>query len=316
MLQPDDPTSLAYEPVLRTALLNGRLCDGTLGLREKDQRRLHQTSDKHILELVQLALREDSLATDKHGRVLELCGMFYADKGYEMVGQLLRHHRMAALGERVEMLRKDFARKQERRDELGAVETPRLPARIQLASPSLVLANLTPTEATLRATASEADSTAGPDSQAEASPSGTRLTMKRARMELVADSTDVMADVVSVSNDAADMNDDPVDLCSHQQPILPELPQQKKPRGLAEMLSRLSSASLDPVAPKTSADHSKKAATAFKENVAGVQHVQKGLKQASLASKFAKKTPASAVVPTAPVEGEVIAKEDTHVIHE
>lgn len=278
LLQPDDPTTASYEPVLRTTILS-TLIDASKGLREKDLRRLNSASDKHVLELIQLAIK-----ADKPVRALELCNLFYTEKSYDIAVQLARHHRLVSLADRIDQLKDEYMRKGSEGGLVGELATtPKLAVRLQQASPSLVLANLTPDERP----SLKADETT---LLSEASPSMARV--KRPRMDLVADSTDIFPEEEETQYEPTET---PAEHAAYTKPqYLPTMqsePVEKKPKGLADMLARLSSMSTEP---------SKKAHVAsLKENVAVPQTAsipaaqqthQKSLKQASIASMFGKKT--------------------------
>lgn len=295
LLQPDDPTTLSYEPVLRTTILSS-LIDGSKGLREKDIRRLNSASDKHVLELIQLAIK-----ADKPVRALELCNLFYTEKSYDIAVQLARHHRLVSLADRIDQLKDEHIIKKSSDSASVLATTPKLSVRLQQASPSIVLANLTPDERP----SLKADETL----LSEASPSMSRI--KRPRMDLVADSTDILHEEPTYEQADA-METEPVAAPMPEYlPTMQSEPVEKKPKGLADMLARLSSMSTEPI---------KKPVTtlAAKENVAvpqtaptAQQPIQKSLKQASIASMFGKKPFMPEEPATANVEMTAIVEEPT-----
>lgn len=263
LLLPSDPEQALLEPVLRTSLLSGRIVDATHGLREKDLRRLNTASDKHVLELIMLALK-----ADKPARALELCGLFYSEKSYELAVQLARHHRLLTLADRMDALREEFSR---RKDSPMPSTSDTLLKQRQTAVASLSLA--------------EGPFEESPEPRTARQP-------KRSRVDLAADSADAIMADAEPEKERADISMGP-DTIPEPEPIVATTlrPAEKKPRGLAEMLSRLSSLASNIYQSPTKASSSH----AQKENVpstASPQKPAKNLKQASLASIFGKK-PAS-----------------------
>lgn len=206
-----------------------------------------------------------ALKADKPARALELCGLFYSEKSYELAVQLARHHRLLTLADRMDALREEFLR---RKDNPMTITSDSLLKQRQTALASLSLAE-------------------GPSMVDEELPRSTRQP-KRSRVDLAADSADaIMAD--------AEPEQEPSSLPMGADTLEPEpvaattlRPAEKKPRGLAEMLSRLSNLASNIYQSPT------KASTAHvqKENVpaaASPQKPAKNLKQASLASIFGKK---------------------------
>lgn len=257
MLLPADPEQALLEPILRTSLLSGRLVDATHGLREKDMRRLNTASDKHVLELIMLALK-----ADKPARALELCGLFYSEKSYDLAVQLARHHRLLTLADRMDALREEFARRKD------------------IALPTASQSSLKQRQEMLTGMNNgEALSMDDPE------PTSLRP-VKRSRVDLAADTTDGLLEEPTPE---PELTEEPAEIA----PIEPEpsatilRPAEKKPRGLADMLSRLSNLASNIYQSPTKAG----AHAAQKENVpaASPQKTAKSLKQASLASIFGKK---------------------------
>lgn len=148
---PDDSLVTGYERALRakTALGSARL--RPVELTDKEAKRLQVAADKHVLELIQLAIK-----ADRPARVLELCALFQLEKSWEMAVQLVRHNRLVHLGDRIESLKdtldqRSFARNEDE-STLSRIEepatrpprTPKLPKRIAAESPGTSLLNLTP----------------------------------------------------------------------------------------------------------------------------------------------------------------------------
>lgn len=117
---------------------------------EKETRRMQLTADKHILELIQLAIKADRLT-----RVLELCEFFLLEKSWDLAIQLARHQRLTSLANRIEELRdtlrlqpKEIGQSNDTTASLG-LPAPRTPRAIisrmaTTESPITALANLTP----------------------------------------------------------------------------------------------------------------------------------------------------------------------------
>lgn len=150
-----DPLVKSYEHVLRHHTILSPSPSTLLlgGASEKELKRLKLTSDKHVLELIQLSLK-----ADRPGRVLELCPLFMMEKSWEMVIQLVKHHRMMHLADRIEALHEQCSSKVVEpgsapmskdagpsRAASGTLYAPKpLPERVAIESPGTTLANLTP----------------------------------------------------------------------------------------------------------------------------------------------------------------------------
>ncbi|PJF19605.1 hypothetical protein PSACC_00599 [Paramicrosporidium saccamoebae] len=150
LLAIDDPTVVSFERAFRahTIFNSGSLRPE---LADRESRRLQLASDKHVLELIQLAIR-----ADKPARVIELCPLFLMEKSWDMAIQLVRHNRLAQLADRIENLRNKTECKTEvpceTRVRPALVKTPKALSQVAIESPSTTLANLTPIPFSLEAT--------------------------------------------------------------------------------------------------------------------------------------------------------------------
>lgn len=118
---------------------------------EKEVKKMQIAADKHVLELIQLAIK-----SDKPARVLELCGLFLLEKSWEMAVQLAKHNRQIQLADRIEALRdtvavpaasageSETAALPVHKQKTRVPTTPRLSAKLASESPGTILANLTP----------------------------------------------------------------------------------------------------------------------------------------------------------------------------
>lgn len=226
LIPADETVQRLYEPVLRNQLIDAG------GLREKELRKLNTTSDKHVLELIQIAIK-----ADKHLRALELCQLFFNPKSYDLAIQLARHHRLVGLADKIESAKdRSMAASTSLPDPVEG-NTPKLPVKIQQASPSVILADLTPGDKpSLRAVPLPER----PVSH-EGSPSAGR-NLKRNRMELVADENDLaLPDLPDVDPTNTDEVTQPEPGEEDQFTTNTYVSPEKKPRGLMDMLSRLTS---------------------------------------------------------------------------
>lgn len=141
----------SFEQSYRTRLIlqgENSKKDGTRP--EKETKRMQLAADKHILELIQLAIRSDRLT-----RVLELCEFFFLEKSWDLAIQLTRHQRLTSLVNRIEELRdklrlrpKEVDQSDDTKAYLG-LSTPRTSKRVISSmvaneSPATALANVTP----------------------------------------------------------------------------------------------------------------------------------------------------------------------------
>jgi hypothetical protein len=140
----DDPIISPYEKPFRinTIFRSDALCPTDMV--DREIRKLHLVADKHVLELIQLAIK-----ADKPARILELCPLFLMEKSWDMAIQLVRHNRLVQLADRIEQLRDqaDQSRQEpppEKEERRLSVRTPKLPSKISMESPGTTLANLTP----------------------------------------------------------------------------------------------------------------------------------------------------------------------------
>lgn len=140
-----DPVVSLYEESLRTRHILSHARPGEIF--EKECKRLQVASDKHLLELVQLAIKSERLT-----RVLELCKLFLLEKSWDLAVQLAKHNRLALLANRIEKLKEEVLIHQEGnktetfpdKEYLRVVNTPKLPRKVAIESPSTTLANLMP----------------------------------------------------------------------------------------------------------------------------------------------------------------------------
>lgn len=140
----DQLLMIPYEHVYRTStiLRSESLCPPSIS--DREMRKLQLASDKHVLELVQLAIK-----ADKPARILELCPLFMMERSWDVAVQLVRHNRLLQLADRIEMLKDQLASgatKPTERTEppQNRIRTPRMSSRLALESPGTLLANLTP----------------------------------------------------------------------------------------------------------------------------------------------------------------------------
>lgn len=279
LVQPEDPQTAAYEPILRTAVFT-RLLDGTAGMREKDVRRMQTQSDKHALEMIHLAIK-----ADRHVRALELCGLLYSSRSLELAVQLARHSRLASLADRMEALGPGLAASA---SPAAVCDTPRLPLRMQRESPSLVLASLTPQGRAAGDLRGAVDDFGESPGRAAASPSAAR-SLKRSKLDLVAAEHGLAEEPTELP--AAGGDEGPAAQPDAPQPVTES---ERKPRGLMDMLSRLGSltcgpeASEEPKAKRPAAPGVPAAAgpAPAKEN----QAPGKSLKQVNLQAMFGRKS--------------------------
>jgi chromosome transmission fidelity protein 4 len=149
----DDPVVVSFEKALRahTVFKSNSLRPE---MADRESRKLQLVSDKHVLELIQLAIR-----ADKPARVIELCPLFLMEKSWDMAVQLVRHNRLAQLADRIENLRHKTECKSgdkvevpyETRVTPALGKTLRIPSQVAVESPSTTLANLTPIPFSLEA---------------------------------------------------------------------------------------------------------------------------------------------------------------------
>lgn len=284
----DDLSAQILGTVMKAMTLDSAI-SGSAGIREKEMRKIRTASDKHCLELIQLAVK-----ADKQVRALELCSLFYNEKSFELAYQLARHNRMATLADRIEEARDIFVAKQNNPQEASLVETPKgIPSRIDKESPSAILANLTPVQRTV----------ADLHATEQSFESPLRSAAKR-RIELVADHNDIdrieeecrQARLPIEGEDEANaVTWTPREEEYLQQDDTPtasivETADEKKPAGLLDVLGALSAKSAIPNEP---AVVKAKSAAPVKENVQPNQTVvvvepPPKKKQASLSSMFRK----------------------------
>ena len=140
---PDDSLVQGYERVLRTKIMLGSALLRPTDLSERESKKLQVVADKHVLELIQLAVK-----ADKPARVLELCGLFQLEKSWEMAVQLVRHNRFVQLADRIEALKAALNHDSLARNDVETtarlVQAPRIPKRIAVESPGTSLTHLTP----------------------------------------------------------------------------------------------------------------------------------------------------------------------------
>jgi hypothetical protein len=286
----DDLSAQILGTVMKTMTLDSAI-SGSAGVREKEMRRIRTASDKHCLELIQLAVK-----ADKQVRALELCALFYNEKSFELAYQLARHNRMATLADRIEEARDLFAAKQNNTQEHSLVETPKgaIPPRIDRESPSAILANLTPVQRTVADLHATEESLGSP----------LRSAAKR-KIELVADHNDI--DRIEEECRQARLPLEGEDESTAWMPapreeeylLQPDLDntavaesaEEKKPAGLLDMLGALSAKSAaQPVEPMGKSKAAAAAAAPVKENVQPNQTMSEPpkKKQASLSSMFRK----------------------------
>lgn len=135
-----------YEKVFRTGLV----LRGTLRpeISDKEAKRLQLVADKHVLELVRIAVK-----SDKPARALELCALFQMDKSWEIAVHLVRHERMAQLADRIEALKDLVFKPAEKGQNVVKIEgqvapsiermkTPKLSKRMAEESPGTMLSNM------------------------------------------------------------------------------------------------------------------------------------------------------------------------------
>jgi hypothetical protein len=73
---------------------------GLAAMSEKVAKKAQLTSDRHVLELIQLAIK-----AERHPRVLELVDLLYLEKSWDLALQLVRHSKLALLANRIEEAR-------------------------------------------------------------------------------------------------------------------------------------------------------------------------------------------------------------------
>ncbi len=87
--------------VVRTRLIvHETVVKSSDALTEKERKKLDMASDRHLLEMAQLAIRAGRI-----GRVVELARMVAGEKSMDLMIQLAKHHKLIAVVDDLERLR-------------------------------------------------------------------------------------------------------------------------------------------------------------------------------------------------------------------
>lgn len=97
-----DPIVKSFEKSIRTRYMLEQRQSTDLDKFSEDRasKKERLEADKHVLELIQLAIRAERLA-----RVMELCEFFLLEKSWDLAIQLIRHNKLPSLANRIEELR-------------------------------------------------------------------------------------------------------------------------------------------------------------------------------------------------------------------
>ena len=129
----------------------------SVGLSDREKKKIFAASDRHLLELAQISIK-----ADRFNRLIDLAHLASSEKTIDLLIQLAKHHQLNAIVEDLEGLKRDLFTKSIEEKLISAKGpisdaidtpkikessdkfTPKLPDQVNKESPSGILANLTP----------------------------------------------------------------------------------------------------------------------------------------------------------------------------